>query len=134
MKIVFSIKLNLQNGETRTFKDDAGIHFEFQQWGTFFVEGGMEVKKKQRGLILDEVQYRNVRTWIPISTIKDVEVITWKTINDREEIRKYEKFLEHGIDIMVTKISHTNPPDKNQIEEVEKKIAKEDKAKKERQN
>lgn len=131
MKTTLSIKIKLMNGETLTFKDDSAVHFEFQQWGTLFVEGAMEVKKKQRGLILDEVEYRNVRNWIPVVNIKNVEVITWKTINEPEEVRKYLKFKEHGIDIMVTKISHTEP---KTAEEVEKEIAKEEKKKKARSN
>ena len=121
-----SIKITLQNGEVMTFKDDAAAHFEFQQWGTLFVEGAMEVKKKQRGLIIDEVEYRNVRNWIPLVNIKNVEVITWKTLNDPKEIQKWQKFKEHGLDLMVTKISHTEPKTQK---EVEAEIAKEEKKK-----
>ena len=121
-----SIKITLQNGEVMTFKDDAAAHFEFQQWGTLFVEGAMEVKKKQRGLIIDEVEYRNVRNWIPLVNIKNVEVITWKTLNDPKEIQKWQKFKEHGLDLMVTKISHTEPKTQK---EVEAEIAKEEKRK-----
>ena len=126
-----SIKITLQNGEVMTFKDDAAAHFEFQQWGTLFVEGAMEVKKKQRGLIIDEVEYRNVRNWIPLVNIKNVEVITWKTLNDPKEIQKWQKFKEHGLDLMVTKISHTNPKTE---EEVQKEIEKEEKKRKEKAN
>lgn len=121
-----SIKITLQNGEVMTFKDAAASHFEFQQWGTLFVEGAMEVKKKQRGLIVDEVEYRNVRNWIPLVNIKNVEVITWKTINDPKEIEKWQKFKEHGLDLMVTKISHTNPKTEADIE---KEIKDEEKKK-----
>ena len=126
-----SIKITLQNGEVMTFKDDAASHFEFQQWGTLFVEGAMEVKKKQRGLIVDEVEYRNVRNWIPLVNIKNVEVITWKTLNDPKEIQKWQKFKEHGLDLMVTKISHTNPKTEA---EVQKEIEKEEKKRKEKVN
>lgn len=126
-----SIKITLQNGEIMTFKDGAASHFEFQQWGTLFVEGAIQVKKTDRGLILDEVEYRNVRNWIPLVNIKNVEVITWKTINEPEEVKKYLKFKEHGIDIMVTKISHTEPKTEK---EVEAEIAKEEKKKKARSN
>ena len=126
-----SIKITLQNGEVMTFKDDAAAHFEFQQWGTLFVEGAMEVKKKQRGLIIDEVEYRNVRNWIPLVNIKNVEVITWKTLNDPKEIQKWQKFKEHGLDLMDTKISHTNPKTE---EELQKEIEKEEKKRKEKAN
>lgn len=121
-----SIKITLQNGEIMTFKDGAASHFEFQSWGTLFVEGAIEIKKKERGTILDEVEYRNVRNWIPVANIKNVEVITWKTINEPEEVKKYLKFKEHGLDIMVTKISHTEPKTQK---DVEAEIAKEAKKK-----
>lgn len=133
-----SIKITLQNGEVMTFKDDAASHFEFQQWGTLFVEGAMEVKQKRGALEVSrhavditEVTYRNVRNWIPLVNIKKVEVITWKTINDPKEIQKWQKFKEHGLDLMVTKISHTNP--KTQ-EEVEAEIKKEEKKRKGKSN
>lgn len=126
-----SIKVVLNNGETMTFKDDSAAQFEFMSQGLFFVEGAVEVKKKERGTILDEVTYRNVRQWIPIAQIKNVEIITWKTINEPQEVKKWLKFKEHGLDIMVTKISHTNP--KTQ-EEVEAEIKKEEKKKERKSN
>ena len=128
-----SIKITLQNGEVMTFKDGAASHFEFQQWGTLFVEGAMEVKQKKGALEVSnhavditEVTYRNVRNWIPLVNIKNVEVITWKTLNDPKEIEKWQKFKEHGLDLMVTKISHTNPKTEA---EVEKEIKAEEKKK-----
>jgi hypothetical protein len=121
-----SIIIKMLNGDTMTFKEGVVAHFQFMTQGVFFVEGPVEVTKKQPGLILDEVKYRNVRNWIPIVNIKIVEIITNKVINQPDEIRKWEKFKEHNIDIMLTDISHTEPPDPK---DVAKQIAKEEKKK-----
>lgn len=119
-----TLKITFQNGDIVHYKELA--HFEFMQQGLLFVEGIIAKKLDTMGLIIKKVTYSNARNWYPIAIIKHVEVQTVKSIEETEEIRKYEKFLEHGIDIMVTKISHTEPPDP---EAVAKEIALEEKRK-----
>lgn len=124
MTTKFSIMVHLTNGEAKTFPFDEATSFEFMAQGFFFVHSQIAKTAKQTGSNLKGMKYRYVRTWIPNGTIKDIEVITEKEITDPEELAKYVEFLKHGVDIMVTKISHTNPPTE---EEIKEKAAKETK-------
>ena len=119
MTTEFSIVVTLTNGETRTFTGPEAQTFEFMTQGLFFVDGALDKTVKQRGnLPPDEIHYKSTRTWIPIAQIKAVTIRTHKTLNDPEEIRKYQEFKKHNIDIMVTKVSHTEPPDQKAIDKI----------------
>jgi len=126
MKTLFKIKIVLMDGNVISFKEGSVAHFEFMTQGVFFVEGVVNITRGQGLRTLNTVKYENYRNWIPVVNIKNVEILTTKTIDEAEEIKKYEKFLEHGIDIMVTEISHTEKPT---VAEVEKKIKAEKKQK-----
>lgn len=130
MKEDFSIKVTYTDGGIITFKEDAAANFQFMQGGLFFVEGMPTRKIEEFGKIKRKVEYRSVRTWIPVQQIKNVEIITKKTLTEPKEIEKWEKFLEHGLDLMMTKISHTQEPTEAEIQrkiDIESgKITKED--------
>lgn len=121
MTTAFTIIVRLVNGETQTYKGDAAANFEFMTQGLLFIDGAMQKEVKQRGnLPPDEIHYRNERHWIPIAQIKDVQILTHRSLTDPEEIRKYQVFKKHNIDIMVTKISHTEPPSPEDIAKINK--------------
>ena len=121
MTIEFTIIVRMANGETQTFKGDAAANFQFMTQGLLFIEGAYKIDIRKRGnLPPDEIHYRNERHWIPVAQIKDVQILTHRSISDPEEIRKYQVFKEHNIDIMTTKISNTEPPSKEEIEKITK--------------
>lgn len=127
MTTAFTIIVRTVFGETQTYKGDAAANFEFMNAGLLFIDGAMKVEIKQRGnLPPDEIHYRNERHWIPIAQIKDVQILTHRSLTDPEEIRKYQVFKKHNIDIMVTKISHTEPPSPEEIAKINEEAKKDE--------
>ena len=125
MTTKFSIKVTLASGEIRTFKDDAAMTFEMQDRGLFFVHSNIEKNLSTVGKTINKVHYRYVRTWIPYRQIKELEVLTNKEITDSKEIEKYQKFLKHGLDIMMNQVSNTVPKTAQQVQdEIDGKIEK----------
>lgn len=80
-----------------------------------------EVVKKN---VRKAIRFRSKEITFMLRNLKYFESFVEKTIDDPEEMRKHDAFLARGIDMMVTEISHTVPPDP---EEVKKQIAKEQK-------
>lgn len=122
MTTKFTIIIKYMNGETITFKEAAD--FKMMQQGLLFVEMPYVKAQEKLGKILRGVHTKSTRHWIPFAQIKNIEVLTSKTITNPQELKKYQKFLDHGIDMTVTEISHTEPPDPK---EVAKKIIEEEK-------
>ncbi len=116
MTTKFSIKVTLMNGETLTYKDEEALTFEMQDRGLMFVHSALQKEFKKMGVHTVKVHYRYSRSWIPYVQIKTIEVITNKEIDDPEEIKKYDEFLKHGIDIMMTNISYTAPKTPEQVQ------------------
>ncbi len=117
MTTKFSTVVTLMNGEKLTFKDDQIMTFEMQDRGLFFVHSSVEKNLSTLGNKVNKIHYRYVRSWIPYQQIKEVEIITNKETVDPAEIDKYQKFLKHGIDIMMTQVSYTAPKTAQQVEE-----------------
>lgn len=107
----------LMNGETLTYKDSAATTFEMQDRGLFFIHSDISKDLATVGKKVNKVHYRYVRTWIPYQQIKYVEILTNKEMTDPKEIEKYQKFLEHGMDIMMTRISNTVPKTPEQVQD-----------------
>lgn len=123
MTTTITIHVKLNNGEVQSFKDVA--NFQMMPQGLLFIEMPIAKNENRQGRLLVGVESRSHRHWIPFANIKDVEVLTSNKITHSDELKKYEKFLEHGIDISVTPISYTKPPS---IEDVEKKIAEQERS------
>lgn len=123
MTTTITIHVTLNNGEVQSFKDVA--NFQMMPQGLLFIEMPIAKKENKLGLILRGVETNIQRYWIPFANIKDIDVKTRRSIIEYNEIKKYEKFLEHGIDITVTQISHTESPS---IEDIEKKIAEQERS------
>lgn len=117
MTTEFSLKVTLTNGEIRTFKDDAVMTFEMQDRGLFFVHSNIEKNLATIGKKVNKVHYRYVRNWIPYVQIKDIEILTNKVLTDPAEIEKYQKFLKHGLDIMMTPVSNTVPKTAQEVQD-----------------
>lgn len=122
MKTIYTVNVKYINGESVSFKNAAD--FSIMDQGVLFVEMPYVKDEDRLGRYLRSVKTTGQRVWIPLAQIKYIDVQTTRTITEPEEIKKYEKFLEHNIDITVTKISHTKAPSP---EEVAKKIAEEEK-------
>ena len=114
MKKSMSINIYLEGGkETCAFGEAAQFHFMPE--GLFFIQEGDRVDVDQIGRIVRKKTVRNKRVWYPIDRIKKVEIDT-KSELEGEDIKKYDTFLKHGIDITKTKISHTEPLSPAEIE------------------
>lgn len=116
MQTKFTLLVHYTNGEVGTYKDDAVMTFEMQDRGLLFIHSQLDKNLKQVGNRIQSVKYRYTRTWIPYSQVKSVDVITNKELTDTKEIAKYQEFLKHGIDMMMTPISHTKPKDPKEVE------------------
>jgi hypothetical protein len=104
--------------------------FEIMPAGHLYIREISETTlKTKEGLPLRDkgalgiVENRYQRTWIPLSQIKEICVTTSTVIDNPTEIKKYQMFKKHGIDITTTAVSHTTPPT---VEEIEKEIAEEE--------
>lgn len=113
MTTKFSLKLISVTGKVEVINDIET--FEFMQQGFLFIKLHPDIKKKYNGDKLEEVKNTNERLWIPIMQIRRVSIITDHIIKDETELRKYEKFLEHGIDMTVTPISYTAPKNPEEV-------------------
>lgn len=125
MTTKFSIIIKFTNGEATTFKDVA--NFQVMDQGVFFVEGIAVKKEDKIGRILRGIETKIERYWYPMAIVKEFKVYTTRTITEPEEVRKYEAFLKHGIDITVTKISHTNEPDEKAVSKLVERELKSEK-------
>lgn len=111
--------IKLTTGESVSFAKGDIRSFSVMPEGYVFIEGQdlfYEDQKKHS----HRVSY--IRTWIPTHIVKKVEMMTDTIFEDDTEYKKYQKFLEHGIDMTRQKISHTEVDP----EEVKKKIAEQE--------
>lgn len=113
------------NGETTTFKD--AVNFSIMKEGLLYVEAQYTKNEYKAGKILLSTATKSMRHWVSLQIVKSIEVQTTVEITDKAELQKYLAFKDKGIDITVTKVSHTEPPDPK---EVAREIAEEEKNKK----
>lgn len=120
MTTKFTTIVHMNNGEILTFKGEEAMTFEMQDRGLLFVHSNIKKESDAKTLI----RYRYTRNWIPYVNIRNIEVYTTKEITNAEEFRKYNRFLEKGIDMIMTPISNTVP---KSAAEAAKEIEAEDK-------
>lgn len=98
-----SMVVNLIDGGSKTWAKGSVKGYSVMQQGLFFIQGvPVEKTKKDESLIVT-----TVGTWVPLNLIKSVELITETTVEAGQELKKYRKFQEHGIDMTMDKISET---------------------------
>lgn len=111
--------IKLVTGESVSFAKGDIRSFSVMPEGYVFIEG-QDLVHEDKVKRTHKISY--VRTWIPTHVVKKVEMMTDTIFEDDTEYKKYQKFLEHGIDMTRQKISHTEVDP----EEVKKKIAEQE--------
>lgn len=111
MKKDFGIKIEMMNGEVITFAKGQVSDYGVMPAGAFFVQGARSRKDTHRNHSnespIDKTVLSEHRYWIPLINIKRVDMDMDIHLTSNEDVRKYDKFMAHGIDMISTKISHT---------------------------
>ncbi len=128
MKEYKGVVINMIDGSSITYKKGQVETFKWMNEGVLFIQGERHPKDTlvDERKVVCERTISHERVWVPITQIKSVKMETDDVLESNLEIRKYDKFKKHGIDITVSPISQTEVDGAKLHNEVLQEIATED--------